>query len=325
MIREAYFEHPLYVPLVRRAYELWGALERETGADLLRITRGIAIGGEHGELVPGVLESGRIHGIPLEVLRGTEIVRAFPTFTRADDLVAVVEPRAGYLDADACVASLLAMARRRGADVEIAEVLAWQSSVDGVRVSTQEGELHCRTLVLAAGPWMPDLLGGVPAPLSVERVLQASFEPADPAACGAEHLPVFVWEYEPRSVFYGFPALEGAVKLGLHFGKPVGSPRPARRRTLLREAEEVRGLIRRLLPAAAGPVIEASSCFYTKTPDGHFLIDRHPACDDAVIVSACSGHGFKFAPAIGEIVADLVLEGSPQADLEPFAFDRFGA
>lgn len=324
MIREAYFEHPLYVPLVRRSYELWAELEQETRAELLHITGGLSIGPEDGELVRGVLESGRRYGIPLEIIRGSDLIDAHPALSPDSGLIGVLEPRAGYLHPDLCVGSLLGLARRHGAEVQMTDVLGWSREESGTRVAARSGEYRCGSVVLAAGAWLPSRrLGGSELPLSVERLLQASFEPANPAACTAEVLPVFVWEFAAGNLFYGFPAIQGAVKLGLHFGEPISEPSPADPETLEREVEELRSFVRRCCPAADGRLVEATSCYYTKTPDGHFLIDRHPDGENAVIVSACSGHGFKFAPAIGEIVADLVLEGSTETDLSPFSLGRF--
>ncbi len=326
MIREAYFEHPLYVPLVRHAYELWERLERESGTNLLRITGGAFIGNEDSGLVSGALESSRLHGIPVDVVDGAELGRVFPAFAQQPEVRAVLERRAGYLSPDRCVRALLDRAEESGAERRIEEVFGWE--IDGsreggrLRVITDGGEHLTDSLVLAAGPWLPGLAKG-PLPLTVERVVQASFAPDRPADHTADSLPVFAWEFEPGRVFYGFPAIDGAVKVGLHHGTPVPDPDSASREVSTAETAEIRTLVREFLPGADGPLVEADICFYTKTPDGHFLIDRLPGLEQVLLVSSCSGHGFKFAPAIGELVADMLTQETIGFDISTFRLSRF--
>ncbi len=323
MIREAYFEHPLYVPLVRHAYDLWERLERESGKDLLRITGGAFIGGEDSELVSGALESSRLHGISIDMVDGAELARLFPAFAKRPDMRAVVERRAGYLSPDRCVEALLERAAASGAESLVAEVIGWESEGGHLKIITDDGAHLTDSLVLAAGPWLPGLANGRRLPLTIERVVQAAFAPPRPADHAEESLPVFAWEFEPGQVFYGFPAIDGAVKVGLHHGTPVSDPDAAAREVTAADTDEVRELVRKLLPGVDGPLVEADICFYTKTPDGHFLVDRLPGLDQVLLVSACSGHGFKFAPAIGEIVADLLVKGTSGFDLSPFSLSRF--
>jgi sarcosine oxidase len=323
MIREAYFEHPLYVPLVRQAYDLWERLERESGTTLLRITGGAFIGEEGRELVSGALESSRLHGIPIDVVDGAELERVFPAFARQPGIRAVLESRAGYLNPGGCVRALLDRAEESGAERRIAEVIGWERDGGRVRVFTDAGEHLTDSLVLAAGPWLPRLPTGQRLPLRVERVVQAAFAPDRPADFTEETLPVFAWEFEAGRVFYGFPVIEGAVKVGLHHGTPVSDPDSASREVSAAETEDVRSLVRKFLPGADGALVEADICFYTKTPDGHFLIDRLPGLDQVVLLSSCSGHGFKFAPALGEIVADLLTKGAGEFDISPFSLSRF--
>jgi sarcosine oxidase len=324
MIREAYFEHPLYVPLVRQAYDLWERLERESGTTLLRITGGAFIGEEDSELVSGALESSRLHGIPIDVVDGAELERVFPAFARQPGIRAVLERRAGYLNPGGCVRALLERAEESGAEIRIAEVIGWERDGGHLRVFTAGGGEHLTdSLVLAAGPRLPSLATDQRLPLTVERVVQAAFAPDRPADYTEATLPVFAWEFEAGRVFYGFPAIEGAVKVGLHHGTPVSDPDSASREVSAAEIEDVRSLVRKFLPGANGALVEADICFYTKTPDGHFLIDRLPGLDQVVLLSSCSGHGFKFAPALGEIVADLLTGGAAEFDILPFSLSRF--
>jgi sarcosine oxidase len=273
--------------------------------------------------VSGALESSRLHGIPVDVVDGAELGRIFPAFVRQPGIRAVLERRAGYLNPDRCVRALLDRAEESGAERRIEEVIGWESDGGRLRVITDGGEHLTDSLVLAAGPWLPSLPTGQRLPLTVERVVQAAFAPNRPADCTEEALPVFAWEFEPGRVFYGFPAIEGAVKVGLHHGTTVSDPDSASREVSAADTEEVRSLVRKFLPGADGPLVEADICFYTRTPDGHFLIDRLPGLDQVLLVSACSGHGFKFAPAIGELVADLLTVGAGGFDISPFSLSRF--
>jgi sarcosine oxidase len=323
MIREAYFEHPLYVPLVRHAYDLWGRLEQESGKDLLRLTGGAFIGGEDSDLVSGALESSRLHGISIDVVDGAELARLFPAFARQPGIRAVIERRAGYLSPDRCIEALLERAAASGAESLVAEVIGWGSEGGRLKVTTDDGDHLTDSLVLAAGPWLPGLANKWRLPLTIERVVQAAFATARPEDHTEESLPVFAWEFEPGRIFYGFPAIDGAVKVGLHHGAPVSDPDSASREVTAADTDEVGALVRKFLPGVNGPPVEADICFYTKTPDGHFLVDRLPGLDHVLLVSACSGHGFKFAPAIGEIVADLLVTDTSDFDLSPFSLGRF--
>jgi sarcosine oxidase len=323
MIREAYFEHPLYVPLVRHAYDLWGRLEQESGKDLLRLTGGAFIGGEDSDLVSGALESSRLHGISIDVVDGAELARLFPAFARQPGIRAVIERRAGYLSPDRCMEALLERAAASGAESLVAEVIGWGSEGGRLKVTTDDGDHLTDSLVLAAGPWLPGLANKWRLPLTIERVVQAAFATARPEDHTEESLPVFAWEFEPGRIFYGFPAIDGAVKVGLHHGAPVSDPDSASREVTAADTDEVGALLRKFLPGVDGPPVEADICFYTKTPDGHFLVDRLPGLDHVLLVSACSGHGFKFAPAIGEIVADLLVTDTSDFDLSPFSLGRF--
>src|SRR5215211_7141544 len=182
IIREIYFEHPLYVPIVRRAYELWQELERESGEQLLTITGGLMIGPEDGTLVTGVLRSAKAHDIPHEVLAAAELRARFPGFDTSESNVAVVDPRAGYLDADACVRAHHALAERSGAALHFDErVISWESDGQSVQVETTLGRYSARQLVVSAGPWMNALLPDLDLQLSVERQVLVWLDPTSGA------------------------------------------------------------------------------------------------------------------------------------------------
>jgi sarcosine oxidase len=325
IIREAYFEDPAYVPLVQRAYQCWRALERDTGLSLLRETGGLMIGPRDGELVTGALRSAETHHLEHRLLETREMRERHPQFVLERDQVAVWEPRAGYLAPESCVAAQLERAARRGAELRTGEpVESWSASGDGVEVVTSRGREHARHLVLAAGAWMPELLAGVPLKLGIERVTLYWFDPVDEgAAFEPDRMPIWIWEHERDRYLYGFPRLPRGIKIARHHeGQPC---RPEDRRPDPRAAEiaAMRELVGRRIPGAAGALRETATCLYTNSPDQHFVIDVHPECSAVLVVSACSGHGFKFASAIGELVAGQIEGEPPRFDLGLFRLARF--
>ena len=327
IIREAYFEHPSYVPLVQRAYVLWEELERESGERLLLRTGGLMIGRPEGLLVTGALASARAHGLVHERIDAEEIARRVPALRPATGMVGVWEPRAGVLFPEPAVAAFLASARRHHAEIHTGEpVVSWRPEGDGVEIRTPRGDYHAGRLVVATGAWFLGLVPELALPLSVERVALFWFEPrADPAAFDPERFPVFILEHADGRFIYGFPRLEGAVKLARHHEGEPADPDRLRRDVDADEVESMRAILRPYLPDADGPLRETAVCMYTNTPDGHFLIGSHPRQPRVLLVSACSGHGFKFAPAIGEIVSDLVIEGRTRGDLALFRLARLRA
>jgi sarcosine oxidase len=320
IIREAYFEHPVYVPMVRRAYELWRALEQSAGVTLLRETGGLMIGRHDSALVQGARLSAQTHRLPHEALGATEITARFPALRPERDMVAVWEPRAGILFPEACISAQRALARQRGAELHDGEVVEhWEPEGDNVRVNTSQGEYRARRLIVTAGAWVASVLPGLPLPLRIERQVLHWFECADASdSFDAEHCPIHLWQFDGRRFFYGFPALDGAVKAGFHHEGETTTADGVRREVAAVEIDAVRAVMRRFIPGADGPLRKSVVCLYTNTPDGHFWIDRHPAHPHVLIASPCSGHGFKFAPVIGEILADLVQGRAPRFELQLF-------
>ncbi|HEY6865757.1 MAG TPA: N-methyl-L-tryptophan oxidase [Candidatus Eisenbacteria bacterium] len=323
IIREAYFEHPAYVPLVRRAYELWTALERDSGTRLLRVTGGLMIGPPEGVLVSGALLSARTHGLAHELLETVDLRRRHPALRPAEGTVAVWEPRAGALLPEACVAAHLAMAARAGATLAPGEpVLEWTDSGGGIEVRTARGRHQAGKLLIAAGAWAPGLLPGLDLPLAVERQVQTWFDPLDPAAFEPGRFPVFIWEDEPGRFIYGFPDFGDGVKVARHHEGEGTDPDRVRREVTGADVQPIRAVLERLIPAANGPLRDAAVCLYTNTPDAHFVLDLHPRHPGVLIASPCSGHGFKFAAALGEVAADLLEGARPRFDLGMFRVAR---
>jgi sarcosine oxidase len=325
ILREAYFEHPLYVPLVQRAHALWRELEHEAGRALMDATGGLMIGPEDGTLVRGAEQSARLHRLPCARWSAAEVRERVPALGGVPDrVVALWEPHAAMLRPEAAVDAMLASARAHGAEIVCdTAVTGWRADGHDVVLATSARDYHASHVVLAAGPWIGQLLPRTRLPLAVERAVQFWFEPAaDRAAHRPDRLPVFIVEWERGRLFYGLPDHGHGVKVAEHHAGEATSADHVRRTVGDDERTAIRGLALPWLPGL-GRLAEASVCLYTNTPDGHFVIDRLPRHPNVVVASPCSGHGFKFAPAIGAIVADLVTGRIPTFDLSPFRLSRF--
>jgi sarcosine oxidase len=322
IIRLAYFEHPDYVPLLRRAYELWRELEAEAGEELLRIT-GIVEGGER--ILDGVLRSCAEHDLAHEVLTGDEVARRFPAYRLPPTMEVAFQPDGGFVVPERCIVAHVEGALARGATMRARErVLEWTETESGVRVRTDRGEVEAERLVLAAGAWSQDV-ARLPAGL-VHGVRQslAWLQPARPEIFEPERMPVFNLALDGEH-FYGFPAhgIPG-FKLGRydHFGSG-GDPDEIDREPTRADEMPLREFAERYFPDGAGPTVALKTCLFEPSPDEHFLIDRHPDTPSAVVAAGFSGHGYKFCSVVGEILADLATEGETRHDIDLFRFARF--
>jgi sarcosine oxidase len=327
IIREQYFEHPLYVPLVQRAYELWRQLESDSGKSLMTINGGLMIGPADGMVVAGTLRSAREYGLAHEFLSPDEIHKRFPTFALADDLVAVIDPRAGYLDPEASTAAHLNGARLQGAEIHFDEAVAsWSVSADGVHIETNAEHYSADRVLFSAGGWTKRLIGDLDLPLTVERQVAFWLDPEENVVSyDTRDFPIFAHEFTPGILCYGFPRLPKGVKASImHGGELSESPDEVRRTVDRNDLDALRASLRPVLPSLAeAPVLATSICLFTNTPDHDFIIDFHPEYPRVLISSPCSGHGFKFASVIGEVQADLLTSGKSSFDLSPFRIDRF--
>jgi len=327
IIREAYFEDPRYVPLVQRAYERWADLERESGRTLLLRTGGLMIGPPGGALVSGALRSAEVHALPHQLLSAAEARAAYPALRVPDDAVAVREPRAGVLFPEACIAEQLERARRHRAEIRCDEpAIAWAAEGEGVEVRTERGRFRAGHLVLCAGAWLARLVPELELPLAVTRQALFWFEPAaHPERFAPGRFPIFIWEDEPGRFLYGFPDLGDGIKIARHQEGEATDAESVRREVGADEIEIMRAALSRCIPDAAGRVRETAVCLYTNTPDQHFIVAVHPEHPQVVIASPCSGHGFKFASALGEVLADLAMGRPPEFDLGLFRLERLKA
>lgn len=319
IIREAYFEHPSYVPLAQRALSLWQTLQQESGRVLYQQTGALLLGPADGMLVKGALKSAREHGLAHEVFDAPAVRMRFPSFAPRPDDLGVLEPRAGILFVETCIETLLDAARKHGAETSLNTVVtSWSANASGVEVKTQKDRIVARKLVLAVGPWLTREMPSLP--LTVERQVAHWFRPR---VAGIEALPVYAIEYARQHMFYGFPDLGAGAKVALHHEGQATTANTVARNIDAAELERMRQLADSFVPGLAGDWLRGSTCLYTNTPDEHFIVDRHPAHDNVLVVSPCSGHGFKFAPVVGEKVAADVAEEPHSLDWSLFKLERF--
>jgi sarcosine oxidase len=307
IIRMAYYEDARYVPLLRRAYELWASLEREAGTKLVELTGGLMVGPPGGELIPGVLRSARQHGLPYDVMSGREAGERYPQFRPDDDSMVFFERAAGVLFADRCIEAHVRLAREKGTEFRFDEgVTQWKPSGDGVKVVTAKGEYQADRVVAAAGPWTPALF----RPgfrLACERQVPFWFRAREDER--RNHLPakmpVFIWEEPGRRYFYGIPDIGEGVKVAEHHGGRSVDPESVGREVEASDRAPVEDFAHRRLTGLEPEPSAWTTCLYTNTDDGNFVIDQHPEDGRVILVSACSGHGFKFSSVLGEVVSKM--------------------
>jgi sarcosine oxidase len=325
IIRIAYYEDPSYVPLLVRAAELWSALERRFGERLFVRTGSIDASAPGDPVFEGSLRSCEMHGLRHEVLSSRELNERFPGYRLPAEHLAVFQPDGGFLIPEIAVAAHARLAAADAATIrEHERVLSWEERDGGVEVTTESGRYVADHLVLSAGSWIADFIPAYADLFEPERQVVTWFEIADSAKFAPERFPVFNLTVE-EGRYYGFPEWGSpGFKVGRyhHLGERV-HPDSVDRGVHDADVEILRGFARRYFPDGAGRALRSSVCLFTNTPDEHFIIDRLPDHDRVLVVSACSGHGFKFASVIGEIVADLVTMAESRFDLKLFSLKRF--
>jgi sarcosine oxidase len=325
IIRLAYYEHPSYVPLLLRAFELWDELARESGRHLLEVTGTIDASGPDEVVFTGSLASCQQFELPYEILTSAELTSRYPGYHLPPAHLALFQPRGGFLLPEQCISAHVIGALAAGADIRARErVLAWEATPGGVRVTTERGLYEAERLVLAAGAWMSALVPALAPLTEQERQVLAWFAPLQPALFTPERFPVFNL-LVPEGRYYGFPEHDvPGFKIGLyHHREEKIDPDAFDREADLRDEAPLREATARYFPAANGPTMALRTCIFTNTPDEHFILDTLPGYPRVVIASPCSGHGFKFASVIGEILADLAQRGETRHDISLLRLSRF--
>jgi sarcosine oxidase len=325
IIRLAYAEHPAYVPLLRRAYELWREIELRAGERLLFITGSVDAGLPDGDLVAGSLLSCQTHHLPYEVLDADALHRRFPGYRLPSGMAAVYQSDGGFVLAERAVVAHVAAAQALGADIRARErVETWEAIGTGVRVRTSGGTYEASRLVVTAGPWVATLVPELGSAAIPERQVMLWAHPRRPERFQLGAFPVFNME-APEGRFYGFPVYGvPGFKIGKYHHRRQSGDADASDRGCYPEDELVlREGIRRYFPDADGPTMAMKTCLFTNSPDEHFILDVLPEHAQVSIAAGFSGHGFKFCSVVGEIMTELALDGGTRHDLALFRLSRF--
>ncbi len=327
IIRRSYYEHPSYVPLLGRAYALWRELQAKVGEQLLWVTGGVDAGPANHPTFRDSLAACLTYGLPHVVLDATELRRRFPAYRLPPETMALVQPEGGFVASERGIVAHVATALAAGADIRARETMqGWTARGGRVEVRTDRGTYDAGQLVLCAGAWIGSGAPGLAASFVPERQVLGWFQPRRPEWFATPRFPVFNVTVEEGD-YYGFP-VHGVpgFKLGRHhhLHEAVAPDAPLREPDR-RDERVLRDFMRRYFPDGDGATMALQACLYTNTTDEHFVIDRHPDHAEVLIASPCSGHGYKFCPVIGEILADLVMTGWTRHDISLFRIDRLKA
>jgi sarcosine oxidase len=325
IIRLAYYEDPSYVMLLKRSYELWHELEQRAGEKLLYITGSIDAGPAESWVFKGSLQSSVEFDLPHEVLTGADLERRFPGYRLPFDTLALFQPQGGFLVPERCTVAFANAAMALGAEIHGREqVLDYEPLHDGVRVRTERAVYEAERLVITAGSWnstMLPFLRGLAVP---ERQVLAWLQPERPELFMPERFPVFNL-LVPEGRYYGFPVFGvPGFKFGkYHHFEEQGDPEQLSLEPTIEDEEMLRDFAARYFPDGAGPTVSLKGCMFTNSPDGHFIIDLHPQYPQISYAAGFTGHGYKFASVMGEIMAELAIRMDTRHNIELFRLDRF--
>jgi sarcosine oxidase len=327
MIRLAYFEHPDYVPLLRRSYALWEELAAELGRDVIYVTGGLMLGPPGAAVLEGSLRSVRQHELPHELMDAAEAMKRFPQFKLPGDYRVLHDHKAGLVLPERAVAGYAELAMRSGAELHGHEaVLGWEPSGDGVIVKTSKATYGAGRLIFCGGAWTDKLVRDLGVRLTVTRQPLAWVWPKSPDLFALGKFPVWILENRDGSNHYGFPMLPDnpGFKLASHKRSAPMDAETLDRTVHDSDEQAVRGVLRDFIPAADGPLLSMRVCMYTNSPDHQFIIDHHPVHKNVIVACGFSGHGFKCASAIGQVLAELALDGRSTLPVEFLGLRRFG-
>ena len=325
IIRLAYYEHPSYVPLLRRAYELWSEIESVTGEQLLYKTGSIDTAPSGHEVFEGSLESCLLHDIPHRVLNHAQINEQFPGYQLPPGHMGLLQEDGGFVLSERSIVAYANAAMSAGAEIHAREVVTgWESDQGGVRVFTDRSEYTAERLVITAGAWTSGMIPILDELAVPERQVLAWLQPLDGSLYTPEVFPVFN-AYFDEGRYYGFPVFGiPGFKVGrYHHLEEVIDP-DSKIKTVTGEDEAVlRSAVERYFPKANGTTMTLKTCMFTNTPDEHFIVDLLPGNTQVAVAAGFSGHGFKFASVIGEILADLAITGETEHNIDLLKIDRF--
>jgi sarcosine oxidase len=326
IIRLAYFEDPAYVPLLKRAYELWSEAEIASGEDLFTETGGLMIGPSDSKTVAGALRSALEWNLGHQMLSYQDMRERYPQFILKEDEIALFEERAGFVRPERSCATHNQLAEQSGGDLHFGEqLLSWQPDGDGVQVITDKGTYRANRLVISGGSWNPKLLAELKIPMEVKRLTLFWFDVENMDEWQLGRMPIYIWEPDDIEQFYGFPAIDGpdgGAKVAYFRVGPECDPDRVDRTVRPEEIEQIRQATVRLNKLTGAP-LRTATCLYTNTPDEHFVIGLHPEYPQVSLAAGFSGHGFKFASVIGEVMSDLAIKQSTDHPIDLFSPTRF--
>jgi sarcosine oxidase len=326
VIRKAYFEHPNYVPLLQRAYELWDELAANSGKELFQRSGVLLVGRPDGEVISGSLQSARDHEIEVEALPAEQARQRFPGFRIPDDQVALLEPDAGFLRVERCVLAHWEAARAAGADLREHAAVQRLEFRPGEVLVTVDGQTYSGGgAILSSGAWTSHVWPDCPVRLEVRRKVSGWFPLSEASEQDWRRAPAFLFE-QPEGIFYGLPSQDGqTVKVAEHTGgRVVANPDQEDRSVSPEELDSVGQFVSRSLPDIGISPERSSCCFYTMSPDQHFCIGRIANFEHVIAVAGLSGHGFKFTSVLGEIGSELLIDGEAKLPAAFLKWNRFG-
>ena len=325
IIRLAYHEHPSYIPLMHRAYDLWRELEVTINEKLLFTTGSISCGYEGSSMFSGTRYACDLHNIPYEILNARETNKRFPGCSFDNNILSVYQPNGGFLRADKCISAYLSLASDLGAEIHAREPLqTWKSHENGIEITTPNGIYNTSRLIICAGSWASKLVPELEPYIKPERQVVGRFQTHSPETFRLGNFPVFQLEVN-EGRFYGFPSYETpGIKIGKyhHLFQQV-DPDNMNREINQEDQNVLKECLIKYFPTASGSVLSLETCLFTNTPDEHFLIGLHPNDPNVSIAAGFSGHGFKFCSLIGEVLSDLAQGGTTSHNIDLFALTRF--
>jgi sarcosine oxidase len=323
IFRLSYFEHPSYVPLLLEARRRWVEMDSQSSEKVFLETGSLEIGFPGAEIIVRSLEASRKHALVVDEMSATDIRQRFPAFNVPDDWSGHFQPDGGLLIPEAAVRRYVDAAVRLGGTLAIGKaVRRIDSRANAVEIDIEGERITADSVVVAAGAWLGSLLSKIRTPLEISRQVVGWFRPLRPSSFTPRAMPVFLLAAQDDA-YYGFPDHKGSgLKAASHIpGRRLPNAEALRQDSNDDDEAQIRHLLNRYIPDGNGPLVRMQTCMYTNTPDGHFLIDRAEHDPRIIIASACSGHGFKFAPVLGEILADMAECKTPGFPIEGFAQD----